>query len=174
MPFAAKNRLFCALLLSLLLNASHIFGQGACTSPTGVKISAILSEKITVTWDASNTSSGNNIQLSWAEYPGHSFIYKSFSGTSAEIIGLKPNTKYIVRASKLCGANTSLPVGLGVLRTLSVAEEQAFCSSNSGNEICALLKGTECSERGNTFITITLPELPAALVQNPALHHNYG
>jgi hypothetical protein len=160
--------LLAILLTFFQLPAAN--AQNGCTPPSGTKVSTILSSKITVNWDAANIANGNRIQLAWAEHPTSNYVYKVFeSGESGEITGLKPATRYIVRITKLCGTESQSNVlGLGTIRTLSLAEEQAICDPELENDLCKALQGIATGERGAYFIDIKLPKLPAlALAQYP-------
>jgi hypothetical protein len=122
-------------------------------------------------WDAANISPTTRVQVAFAEFPTSNFVYKIFdSGTSGEITGLKPNTKYIVRVSKICGTETvSTVLGLGTVRTLSTAEELAICDPNLATDLCKALEGIETGQRGATYIDIKFPTI-AANVLGPNPH----
>lgn len=154
------------LLLLLLAGTKAVSYAQTCTPPTGVKVANIFSAKMELTWDAANITPDTKVQVAYAEYPTSNFIYKVFdSGTSGEISGLKPDTKYTVRVSKICGTETvSVILSLGTVRTLSVAEELILCNPNAPPSLCKALEGIKTGDRGITFIDITLPKIAADLL----------
>ncbi len=157
-----KNTFWVAILALLPLCAA--FAQAPCSSPAGVRVASILSAELSLAWDASNTSAGSKIKVAWAVYPTSNFIFKTFdSGTSGIIEDLKPDTKYIVRVSRLCSTGSSSNIlGLGTLRTLSKEEEKALCAPQQSGDICKMLELVQTGSRGGTYIDIHFPEMPAA------------
>jgi hypothetical protein len=130
-----------------------------CEPPSGTRISNVLSTKMTVSWDDDGNPAP--VRVSYAEYPGNSFIYKETQGNtySIDLIGLRPSTQYIVRVNRMCDGEPSVTLSMGIIRTLSVVEEETLCENATNGELCATINSIMIGERGENYIDLVIPNL---------------
>jgi hypothetical protein len=130
---------------------------GPCQPPQKPRITTVLSTKMTVSWE--DNDNNYPVRVSYAEYPGNSFIFKETQGLSIELTGLKPATQYIVRINSICGdrGGTSTTLSMGVIRTLSTAEETKLCSNQTQQTLCDALQAIKTGDRGENYIDIVIP-----------------
>jgi hypothetical protein len=144
----------------LILFCGNFTGNAqSCAVPSNIKVTSALSTKIGVEWKWNpNLPADYKVKISVAEYPTSNFFTFTFEGAEGkgEVTGLRVNTKYLVKVVGQCGTSSSVGLGLGIVRTLTKAEEAVLCEVVEMDS-CEWLRGISIIDRGLDFFEFKLP-----------------
>lgn len=78
----------------------QVGGTAPCEAPTGLTVTGVTDESITITWDANPNVERWNIQYS---VPGASILNTTSTTNSCTLSGLNPSTTYTIQVQADCG-----------------------------------------------------------------------